>query len=73
MTARTGMVAVMHYLGMKPGGEVKILADGTEKKVEGFSVGWKNLTQQDKEDLKNGIGSYDDETGEVTGSLTYGD
>lgn len=72
MTVRTGMVAVMHYFGMKPSAET-ITVDGKDVKIEGFTSAWKKFTQQDKDDLRFGIGTFDDQTHLASGPLTYGD
>lgn len=52
----TGMVAVMKYFEMT---------------VSQFKQEWAKLTDQDKADLKAGIGEYDPATGTASGTLTY--
>lgn len=63
MALKTGMVAVMNYFGMK-------LSDLANPE-NSFKVQWSKLTDEEKEQLKTGIGTYDDTTRTVTGSLTY--
>jgi hypothetical protein len=56
MAPKTGMVAVMHYL---------------EIPAAKFRAEWGKLTPADKNDLKDGIGTFDPDTHEVSGPLTY--
>jgi len=56
MAVKTGMSAVMAYFGMKPGD---------------FSKEWKKMSEQDKNDLKEAVGSYDEETSTAVGPLGY--
>lgn len=76
MPAKTGMVAVMHCLGMVPSDATVhgALVNGVptdDVVIEGFSKGWKKLSPEDKEDLKKAVGNFDIETGTATGTLTY--
>lgn len=52
----TGMVAVMKYMGMKIGD---------------FKKEWAMLTDEDKEQLKAGVGEFDPNTGTASGTLSY--
>ena len=52
MAEKTGMTAVVEYLGVRP-------AD------------WRKLSEQDKKDLKKGVGSYNADTQTASGPLTY--
>lgn len=54
MPDSTGMLAVMRYFGMKPAE---------------FKTQWAAMTDTDKEQLKNGVGTWDGE--KASGSLTY--
>jgi hypothetical protein len=51
-----GMIAVMRYFGMNPAQ---------------FKAQWGKLSEEEKFQLKTGIGSYDETTGVATGALTY--
>jgi hypothetical protein len=56
MPAKIGMSAVMSYFAMKP---------------SDFAKDWKKMSEQDKVNLKDAVGSYDEETGVATGPLEY--
>ena len=56
MAVSTGMVAVMNFFEL-----------GAAK----FRTEWAALSDESKVQLKEGIGSFDKDTGRATGSLTY--
>jgi hypothetical protein len=56
MTMADGMLAVMRFFEMNPAE---------------FKAQWTRLSDEEKLQLKTGIGSYDEKTGVATGSLTY--
>jgi hypothetical protein len=56
MPEATGMVAVMKYMGIAP---------------NVFRGEWAMLSEADKTDLKTGIGTFNPETNQASGPLTY--